>query len=1023
MSISHEKYNGGAAATTSSRSLTKDSPRVLSCYNSSPIIITLPDPATIRQNQTGGPWFHIGRHSTGSVTIHRSDGSSLGTVSSNSFALINLDGTDFYIFRQRAIGSGRATTHSSRDAVTNLPTSQIFQNQNCFLGSPCDLAEFSGNVPLDGEDGRDLCNIPMIQDIVAWAQNASREPIRAADVVMPSVVVAQFEQGAFALDAGHTHSGVTLPDEFYEAFYNDGKPMALVYDGVTSGTSRHPLHIRWFHDSGIPFSSWIHGDGTSDLTVTRHVWKKIVQYTVPDVGTFELEVRFVAEHCLDGDEPGVDPVADPGGRMHRTKGAWGTIFSLFVFASQLDPDWVDGSSYTPPGSVGAINFSKQDPVVSGIAYGQPNSDSTMRFFHPLMVACAHLPTSYHGGFTSLYVPLVERQYGKRWQGPYDLPMQNFEYNYRRKGQSPFTSPAACSDLEAETTLSPFTTVAFGWSDGGFTYGATYTFGGDFEDGSHPTEFLVWENASGNGGTYLQPTKAGWNEDCGTLDLEGGSSGSITLCIEDQWGLDDGEGNREWPSHEYDECQGHPNEPMEDVGGGHRCFNNGNLTGTSTIKNCCIKTQFAIASAFDQCTTPCVKYGKQQGTSCEIVDSNCVETSWAWRQPLLELEDYNYFATEGGDVAQGRPISWARWLPDVDQIYFHMVHTAVLPDIVQKRGTTGRADLKVTAVGGGSSAPGAILSYEPPASGSYDLREGDVTVEVKINGGTGVTHAFGGRLTLSGSDATGLNAEVTPTGGSNATVRVVKWVSGTRTVLKSLNITNFTTGQIWKIQLWGCQAVVSCLSLSVELTAYLVQSTGDNGVPFIGGDLNADFGNYWTVTDGNQPRHMQEISGSLDKLTVGVSVPWTQHEMHIIGGCDRVIDPDCGNCCAPARCSCASCHDVANYDVAASFDGTSEDRDITAGNCVNAEPGIPPADGIYGTAGDNPTWWGAPFPDCTCYGDWCDGEDWYCGSCPLPFISISLKIPYRCPSGEQLAADEPKMCRGIDFWHYSRLACF
>ena len=1049
--ITWDKFNGGAMAITTSTTLSQEGPRVVSCYNGSAITVTLPNPATIRADQQGAPWFYVIRHGAGAVTVRRHDLTTIATPGANGVVVVGLGPTGFYLARSRTVGTARTAGGGSRPAVTSPAKVKTF-DPNCFSGSDCELAEFEGNVPLDGQGGRGQAVVPMIQDIVAFAKNYHREPIRAADVVMPSVIPVTLDTAAFASDTNHPFAGTVLPQEFYDALANSGKPHALKYVATSPGTTtRHPLHIRYWANvfSG---SGWQHGVGLvgTPMPVKRHRWRKTINYVDQNEVQRQIEIVFVAEHNLLGAEPGGDPVANPGSRMRRDYGCWGTIFSLYVFCNQLNPTWTEGSSYTPAGATGPVAFTRQDPIASDIADGvgvwSGGNPERKRWFHPQMVCCAHLPTSYHSGFDGKYVPVDERKFGLSFQGlDVGEPHKNFEFNYRRKGQSPFADPATCTAIEAPATPSfdPWLVVAFGWSGGPNTSGATYTFGGDFDPKSKPTEFLVWENAAGNGGTYLKPLKPGWSETCGTLDVAGGSSGSITLCIDDEWGLpaSDGTGRREWVSYRLEECRGHPNEPMEGVGGGHKCLNNGNATGGTAIQSCCMRLDtgiggdenMVIAVANDRCQKTCIVFGDQEGSSCDIEDATCEAGASYMQQLRLVLEDYSYNGSAAGTNAIGRTVSWVRYLPHPDAVYFNKVHTPSEPNYVNAIGTMTRATLTISGAVSPTTSPESAFSYQPPSqyadagSGAAcsgitcDLNNGDYTIKAGIDAAG--KHVLGGRLQMSGSNAYCVAAEIVPTGGTNATLNIVKWWNGVRTVLKTQNITNYAQPNTWEFKLWGSEHNLKCTALSVNMTAFDDQTSTLTGYPFIGGPAAASFSTF-EVVDGNSTKYLSETSALMQKLAVSVSFPCEMHFIHRSRACQVVnSNPGCGGCCEPARCNCTTCSDGAIITTSASWNGNAtefvEDHDIRPATCrENPDPNGTD----YGTSGENPTWWGGPFPQCNCEGKWCPPETWYCGECPYPFESLGVYFPFKCDPRDANPNTVPKMCSGIQRWYYTILAC-
>ena len=1008
------KFLGGARAATASTTLVPGADRVLSCYNASSATVTLPNPATMREDERGGPCFYVTRRAAGAVSVLRHDGSTLATLGAAGAVAIGLSASGYLVVTSGTVGVARSAFSSARGAITNAAAASPPQ-EDCFTGGDCGLADSYGNEPLDGQDGREEAVMPMVQDIVQFAKNAAREVVRSANFVMPSVVVVTLFEDSFSNDPSHPLAATTLSDAVRLAMWNGGNPHALEFsaaDGGDSVVSRHPLHVRYWASSFGPSAGWWIGEGVAPLTVARRVWRKSVQYVTAAGAEHTLDIRFVAEYKLDG------------AKLDRHEGAWGAVFYLNVMTDELDLEWEDDDSYTPPGSIGDVSFTAADAVVSGVAFGQPNADASLVMFHPRMVASACLPTSYHAQLPGKWVPLNERRFGKVFEGGNTQRMQNLEYCYRRPAQSPFATPGNCADDGPAWAFDPFGVAAFGWQDLSATSGGTFTLGGDFEPRGRPLEFLVWWNGNASGGTYMTPSAPGWAADCGTLDVEGGSSGSVSLCTDDKYGVpaSDGSGRLVWDDSEWSECAGHPAEPLEGIGGGHKCFNNGN-SFVSGVRNCCVSIARTAIKATDQVKVTTSRFGSQNGYGCEPLAGSCEIAGVFEKTLVLEVEDYDYADTEGGDGELQRTISWARFLPSPDATYFNRTHAAGDGDFTTDVGTFSRAGASatVTAAVSPTTSPESLLSFRPAAVGSSpvgtacfsvtsDLANGDYATTVTV--AAAGKHVIGSRMV---SATSCVAAEIVPTGGSNATLNIVRWSSGTRTVLGSKNITTYSQPSSWTFKSWGAEYVLS--GGGATLTAYDCVSSTWYGYPFVGGPVGASFSSI-AVEDQNDASYLLEASASMSALQAQAYFDCGLHLAHDRRAYILDYDSTCGSCCEPPRCDCTVRSGQMIHHTTLSWVEVSEQRDIRLPNCRQASS---PSDTSFGTSGDNPTVLGGELPFCSCEGAWCPPVTWYCGDCPFPFQSLSWIIPGRCgdDAGSEL---EPKMCRGFTRWLFTNLAC-
>lgn len=300
--LTEAQFHGGSNRITGiTATLTMASDRVQVYKGGLPCQITLPDPRnhTLEPRDLGGPRFIVITTAASASIIEPVSSSTIATITAGKVAQIDLvDGdTPKWVVRTFTLGTPRTFSRPSRDPVVSAAEPTTF-DPDCFYGEPCELADPD---PLDGGDGRALVVVPMVHDVTQFANNYWREPIRVADVCMPNKLSLTIAPGEWVKDPLHPNAGVTLSDEFWRKFENSGYAHVLEYATQADGTSRNPYHLRGKTTASF---AWDHGSGAA-LTVTRHIWKKEVQYDVDD-STYTLRLWFVAEHTV-ADEPDLWP--------------------------------------------------------------------------------------------------------------------------------------------------------------------------------------------------------------------------------------------------------------------------------------------------------------------------------------------------------------------------------------------------------------------------------------------------------------------------------------------------------------------------------------------------------------------------------------------------------------------------------------------------------------------------------------------------------------------------------------------
>lgn len=850
---------------------------------------------------------------------------------------------------------------------------------NCFEGDICDLAQSAGNVPLDGVGGRPLVIAPMIQDIVLRAKNSWREPIRAADFVMPKVVLLTFQPDEFTPDSNHPWAGsYTLSPEFYEALANNGRPHVVTYLGTAHGGSRHWHHTRW---TGSGAGGW--GQATPSATnVRRHVWRaQITYYPNGDVTARTLEIRFVMEHTVNP-EPLLTPVGG-GGKQNRTECAWGSIFMIYVFTDELNPSFVDGNSYTPIGASGAVSFTRDNPCRWGAVDSLPGGDTGDRFVHPQMAICASIPTSFESPFEYLWIPPEDRLSFGGFEGA------NRSCFYKCANDSPWL-PGGCTEAAYQGGKHFYNTV-FGYGGASHNW-AAYTPGGDFPR-SKPIEYVVIENGLGVGRTYLKPKRPGWDEVCGRLDLINGSSISIKLCSDDKYGIDG-----RWPRYEPDSCKGHPDEPFEDVGGSHSCFYNGNPD-----INCCIQFEDAFAYSNEYCLLDLTFYGDFDGSNCEIKDTKCYIQGVFATRLTCKLYDYTYNMNGSQDA---RIITWKNFKQDPDQVLYDFTYAGVSDvKLVSKRGSWSQtATIDVTGAGG-SGPVRSFLQYEPAGEiyhGSISARGKKCDLQ---------DHRIIFRSHYTSGQLTGYCLAVTPTGGSNATIKFSKVIADVETTIYSKNITNNNALMTIRAEWLGCRFYLYVDTptepvLLLEIYDTSIDGTGYMGLGSSANSTNVQFDQVF-FDDRTKTHVDSQIQLAFESVSVDIH---TKAAAGYTSGCGTTNEPGCGTPPPNGRCNCTS----ATTTLYSQLTASSGPGDVTLPNCHTDVDG-----NCEGTSGTNPGPVDGGIPECDCCGRYkTQGGTQHppCSSCPPPRVSVGCYIPKRCLPKTGMV--EGKMCSGIKYWEWS-----
>jgi hypothetical protein len=469
---------------------------------------------------------------------------------------------------------------------------------------------------------------------------------------------------------------------------NPGKWHILTYQGTSFGTSRHWHHACWNGSFAFDDFAW----GFPD-TVSTHkpYWGKTFTYTrKSDQRTFTIEIRLVIENTVGTINPGPTPA---GSTNNPDAGAWGSLFNLYVFCDEASPTYVDGTNFMPYGWGANTTFTKNDPAVWG---GVLDLDDK-KACHPQMVICASIPTS------------MESPKGFIWHPRSEL---RTTYCNRRSAGIPWTNPSIAAVLGTHQ-----------WGNGVFgtlvdpVKQRAMTLGGDVPY-STPMDWVIIENkgtgGTGSGITFFYCTKTGWDATEGVLDLLGGTA--IRLCIlpqkEDQ--------------NPINTCEGHPDEPFENIGGTHRCLRNADQTccfGISRISDDGQTTGVATASltAVQACIKTTYDYGPYPGFGFECgppSKTRCETLATYTTNFNLPVSNYS-LAMDGAGSA--RNIKYAEWYPDptTTKYPYRTYDSADVGDFIQRIGTVtfNSTGWTIATTGGGTYSN--ALAYRPTSSQLID----------------------------------------------------------------------------------------------------------------------------------------------------------------------------------------------------------------------------------------------------------------------------------------------------------------
>lgn len=645
MSMTLESFMGGAlyGNLVGTARMTNHGIRVLTytCNLSVSRILRLPK-ALGNKMQPGGPHFvviHLAEETPG-VTITLKDYGQTTTLAvlypGDSVEVWLEDAsTDNGVWRVdevRQINTVGPVSSVPRPLISENPSDSYpvydpYCPGQCVTGAGAECPDVPERV-LDESD--DPYTVPMYINSCT-AQNTYREPLEGAPLFIPTVLALQFK-ASWEVDPLHPWvvAGGVLSQSLKDALWGDGSIVhTLEWKEFGDKTSRHWHHLRWVGTLGPRDVDWDQLGGAAGLDCKYHLWEKVIEYTAAGVAR-NLTIQIMCEYTTDTDEE---------------RGAWGSLWNVYVFTDEVEPEFADDDEYTPADSSDPIAFSRLDPAVSGRCTS-PAQGSALKFVHPQCIIAASVPTTMESPCN--YAPK-----GK----PY-IEHPEFSYCYQVKNGTPWvtdTDPWRGSYREDNTIDEYFEVeenVAFGLMVGSVSK-AAMTLGGDTPT-SALEQWLCIENGKGEGRTILKPQHPGWSETSGQLQLTDVNVSALIF----------------WCAPEQDNVLGcdvtDPLNPGQLTRKTHKCFTV--VSGTLETFGCCVgildgtvmQTHQAVLSEY--CVRIDTTYGggSPPGDPCDAGSQECNVVGTFISTFNLHVEDYSYDFGAGED---NRTISFASHEPD------------------------------------------------------------------------------------------------------------------------------------------------------------------------------------------------------------------------------------------------------------------------------------------------------------------------------------------------------------------------
>jgi len=977
----------------------------------------------------GRPMFIFIADGSVSIRVRKFDGTTqIALISSGDLAHVYLISAadDEWHVESRTINTARTVSKASGSTSPVAIVSATEYDPFCFFGDDCQyLIDEHDNEPST------VAVAPMYQD-PNIAQNEDREPVRAADVVMPTKILIRFNDDCFEVDENHPWNGLySLSQEFFDVLYGTSsvvdsqlgsvaQPWVLSYDAAKSGTSKlseHPYHM---HLNG---TTWEHGPSSADMNVVREVWSATKTYGDDD--EFTIELRFVLEHTMTARaQTGSD-----GGGVGDTNeyGAWGSVFSLYIFSDELNDAWVeDSTSFSPKDFDGSYTWNRENPFATGLSNAKVGTETgveeSKKGLHPQCVAAATLAMTWHAPIGQNYVPLELRETvpgsnepGRRLNEAYVVP-----------NGAPWGDLASCTDDDPVryTTAGEFTglkrNIVFGLDTSPHR---AITLGGDLPQ-SEITEWLCWENGNGDGQSFLKPKTPGWSEDCGRLDVAGGNCATIKICTQAE----------DWTRVNISPCDGHPDEPLEDVGGSHRCFKNksGDTDAGAFDQHCCVAMTSTVSIFKEYCYKTKTRYGEARPgpEDCEIEGIECESGGSFTTSFSMPIEDYSL---------RTQVATWVHFAGRADSAKRSLTYSGDGSDFDDDVGSWSYGDTTISPTAlAGSTAVRAMSVYNPTSTWPWY----GCTIETTIGDARSKSHGVGWLVELATNQATGFGVNIKPGGTNLVTVEVSVYEAGVKTVIPGSSQTISQTGTSGEVSFtmqgthltvtytpsigasyaWEGDAWISEVGESNPLarpSLYTEETSDVTGITFDDVVITD------TISDLTDI-----VTGTFLEESISVSLSVLEN-LNGFGECEDSRPAGCGTF---PQCNCTHTSEILQRETSASHapnpwrDIDSQQQQVTPCALEN-NPCVPGSTWI----GDNPTFHGGPNPfRCREEAEACPAGTPAVTDCPPPRSYVLFALPFNQESYQanpgfttpdiECVTDTPRMCRGIDWWGVTFISC-
>lgn len=1049
MSISQAKFMGGAkyTALSADAQLHASSARVQAFLCSTTLkVVSLPE--DIRLDQAGGTWFWIINLPTSSEDFSVTQGDEvLEVLSPGEVAIVySMDGPSVsFKTMKRTLNTARAASHSARGAVANPEEAETF-DPSCFEGDPCEASTPASSGVA----------IPMFQN-PCDARNQWREPVRAADFHMPLSIPVVFPEGFFSDDPNHPLA-VDLSPQAYVALYNGGGPHFLTYDGPAHGTSRHWHHVRYAGNIGTLPGAWVLNPGDAELgiDVARHVWKKLVTYTVAGA-TKTIEIRIQAEWAASGgvwhpilvETPeGVDYTAstlsqaaadssiNDSAKLLATEGfAVGQVIAISGFTgggyngtARVTYVADDGSKLRFTGAYGATATAVNDAAGESVHLvadtGGGTSDEGVGAWGTLLdlrVFCdEHTALSTYEPVGSGAVPATfTRDDPCCWGGldPWADPAQKFchpQMLFCASVPTNFQAPCGSDWVPAEEAGRAYCyQVPNGapWTTAPGCCGAV-----DAQNGVWPNVVFgdvvagfAWGTVT-TGGGFPESAPTPW------MCFENGEGVGRTFLKPSAAGWDEAIGDLnvaggtaaevsfcDVGQRQFSPCTGHPDEPFGGVGGSHTCFKNAVDADDPDAPYCCTTLEEdrseVLVDVVQACVSATTTYiGVDPGNPSVCLDpdsSGCVNVGTRSTSFILPLYDYT-MAMDADPIT--RLATWKLLVNDPDYPGFPFAYDGTnSADLSADIGACTDDDDTIKTTSYGATELKFLATQRSTGPFAADFKDYEVEAVAVFREGDMTPHALVLRGDVNGSDEfTGYMLLLEPSDGGTAVVpSLLIWTADTALVLYAAGPVELTFASGEARVRMVFRAVGSHLTARWSPVAGSIPVEGSTELDDC--DLEDGYPGIAT-TDSADAAWWEELA------VTDLSEPKVEVEARMLSDqMDATVDQK-------ATAGYGWCDEVVTVGppglgVPPDCSGTQTTytRSETL-NEVGAEPLSTLANSGESTIGGGGNLTCSGVPTLT-------GID-RCAQCPPPFKHLSAKFPAGCGSDSDR---DMTICRGVEWW--------